>query len=103
MPLSVPIPGGRGIGKVSLMACLETFVRDEILDRDDAWCARFLLFPTLDYLTYIGFPAGTALVAKGAKVGQKAVALEASADSRHPPQALLLPRPVQRQGKLNLL
>lgn len=41
MPLSVPIPGGRGIGKVSLMACLETFVRDEILDRDDAWhCPR---------------------------------------------------------------
>lgn len=37
MPLSVPIPGGRGVGKVSLMACLETFVRDEILDRDDAW------------------------------------------------------------------
>ncbi|GAA5981709.1 hypothetical protein JCM10908_004573 [Rhodotorula pacifica] len=41
MPLSVPIPGGRGIHKVSLMACLETFVRDEILDRDDAWhCPR---------------------------------------------------------------
>ncbi|GAA5871076.1 hypothetical protein JCM3774_005104 [Rhodotorula dairenensis] len=41
MPLSVPIPGGRGVGKVSLMACLETFVRDEILDRDDAWhCPR---------------------------------------------------------------
>lgn len=39
MPLSVPIPGGRGISKVSLMACLETFVRDEILDKDDAWCA----------------------------------------------------------------
>ncbi|GAA5997929.1 uncharacterized protein JCM10292_006915 [Rhodotorula paludigena] len=41
MPLSVPIPGGRGISKVSLMACLETFVRDEILDKDDAWhCPR---------------------------------------------------------------
>lgn len=39
MPLSVPIPGGRGISKVSLMVCLETFVRDEILDKDDAWCA----------------------------------------------------------------
>ncbi|GAA6027384.1 hypothetical protein JCM8097_007815 [Rhodosporidiobolus ruineniae] len=41
MPLSVPIPGGRGISKVTLMACLETFVRDEILDKDDAWhCPR---------------------------------------------------------------
>uniref|UniRef100_A0A0K3C8C0 ubiquitinyl hydrolase 1 n=1 Tax=Rhodotorula toruloides TaxID=5286 RepID=A0A0K3C8C0_RHOTO len=41
MPLSVPIPGGRGIHKVSLMACLEAFVRDEVLDKDDAWhCPR---------------------------------------------------------------
>ncbi|GAA5908331.1 hypothetical protein JCM6882_006804, partial [Rhodosporidiobolus microsporus] len=41
MPLSVPIPGGRGISKVTLMACLEQFVRDEILDKDDAWfCPR---------------------------------------------------------------
>ncbi|BGP15879.1 hypothetical protein JCM10213_003692 [Rhodosporidiobolus nylandii] len=41
MPLSVPIPGGRGVGRVSLMACLETFVRDEVLDKDDAWhCPR---------------------------------------------------------------
>ncbi|BGP39848.1 ubiquitin-specific protease doa4 [Rhodotorula kratochvilovae] len=41
MPLSVPIPGGRGVGKVSLMACLEQFVRDEVLDGDDAWhCPR---------------------------------------------------------------
>ncbi|GEM07441.1 ubiquitin carboxyl-terminal hydrolase 8 [Rhodotorula toruloides] len=41
MPLSVPIPGGRGVNKVSLMACLEAFVRDEVLDKDDAWhCPR---------------------------------------------------------------
>ncbi|GAA6049617.1 hypothetical protein JCM3770_005037 [Rhodotorula araucariae] len=41
MPLSVPIPGGRGVGKVSLVACLEQFVRDEVLDGDDAWhCPR---------------------------------------------------------------
>ena len=103
MPLSVPIPGGRGIGKVSLMACLETFVRDEILDRDDAWCARFLLFSALDYLTDVRASQALSSLQKRAKVGQKAVALEAPADSRHPPQALLLPRPVQRQGKLNLL
>ncbi|GAA5980606.1 hypothetical protein JCM11641_006697 [Rhodosporidiobolus odoratus] len=41
MPLSVPIPAGRGISRVSLVACLENFVRDEILDKDDAWfCPR---------------------------------------------------------------
>ncbi|GAA6013015.1 hypothetical protein JCM10207_008414 [Rhodosporidiobolus poonsookiae] len=41
MPLSVPIPGNRSISKVPLMACLENFVRDEILDKDDAWhCPR---------------------------------------------------------------
>ncbi|KPV75370.1 uncharacterized protein RHOBADRAFT_36223 [Rhodotorula graminis WP1] len=41
MPLSVPIPGGRGVGRVSLLACLEQFVKDEVLDGDDAWhCPR---------------------------------------------------------------
>ncbi|GAA5843592.1 hypothetical protein JCM11251_007125 [Rhodosporidiobolus azoricus] len=41
MPLSVPVPGGRGVSKVTLMACLEQFVRDEVLDGDDAWfCPR---------------------------------------------------------------
>ncbi|GAA5935570.1 hypothetical protein JCM1841_004431 [Sporobolomyces salmonicolor] len=41
MPLSVPIPQHRGLHKVTLMSCLEAFVRDEILDKDDAWfCPR---------------------------------------------------------------
>ncbi|GAA6060086.1 hypothetical protein JCM10212_003047 [Sporobolomyces blumeae] len=41
MPLSVPIPSHRGLHKVTLMSCLEAFVRDEILDKDDAWhCPR---------------------------------------------------------------
>ncbi|GAA5867708.1 hypothetical protein JCM1840_006666 [Sporobolomyces johnsonii] len=41
MPLSVPIPHHRGLHKVTLMSCLEAFVRDEILDKDDAWfCPR---------------------------------------------------------------
>lgn len=37
MPLSVPIPSHRGLHRVTLMSCLEAFVRDEILDKDDAW------------------------------------------------------------------
>ncbi|GAA5999531.1 hypothetical protein JCM5350_000048 [Sporobolomyces pararoseus] len=41
MPLSVPIPSHRGLHKVTLMSCLEAFVKDEILDKDDAWhCPR---------------------------------------------------------------
>ncbi|GAA6022375.1 hypothetical protein JCM11491_003240 [Sporobolomyces phaffii] len=41
MPLSVPIPSHRGVHRVTLMSCLEAFVRDEILDKDDAWhCPR---------------------------------------------------------------
>lgn len=41
MPLSVPIPSHRGLHRVTLMSCLEAFVRDEILDKDDAWCVTF--------------------------------------------------------------
>ncbi|GAA5916849.1 uncharacterized protein JCM6883_000088 [Sporobolomyces salmoneus] len=41
MPLSVPIPSHRGLHRVTLMSCLEAFVKDEILDKDDAWhCPR---------------------------------------------------------------
>ncbi|KAL8278990.1 hypothetical protein RQP46_008659 [Phenoliferia psychrophenolica] len=41
MPLSVPIPSGRGVSKVDLQACIASFVREEILDKDDAWnCPR---------------------------------------------------------------
>lgn len=37
MPLSIPIPSGRGITKASLEDCITAFVREEILDKDDAW------------------------------------------------------------------
>lgn len=40
MPLSVPIPSHRGLHRVTLMSCLEAFVRDEILDKDDAWYVK---------------------------------------------------------------
>lgn len=41
MPLSIPVPSGRGISKVTLQDCISSFVREEILDKDDAW---FVLF-----------------------------------------------------------
>ncbi|KDE05592.1 hypothetical protein MVLG_04087 [Microbotryum lychnidis-dioicae p1A1 Lamole] len=41
MPLSIPIPSGRGITKTTLYECIQGFVREEILDKDDAWfCPR---------------------------------------------------------------
>ncbi|EPQ27025.1 uncharacterized protein PFL1_06935 [Pseudozyma flocculosa PF-1] len=41
MYLSLPIPHGRGISKVTLQQCLDAFVREEILDKADAWnCPR---------------------------------------------------------------
>ncbi|KAK4051132.1 ubiquitin-specific protease doa4 [Microbotryomycetes sp. JL201] len=37
MPLSIPIPSGRGASKATLEECISAFVREEILDKDDAW------------------------------------------------------------------
>lgn len=40
MPLSVPVPAGRNL-KVSLLNCIEAFVREEIMEKDEAWfCPR---------------------------------------------------------------
>lgn len=39
--LSLPVPHGRGVGKVSLGACLDAFVQKEVLDKGDMWnCPR---------------------------------------------------------------
>jgi ubiquitin carboxyl-terminal hydrolase 8 len=39
--LSLPVPHGRGVGKVSLEQCLDAFVREEVLDKADMWnCPR---------------------------------------------------------------
>ena len=41
MYLSLPVPSGRGISKVTLEQCLDAFVREEIMDKADAWnCPR---------------------------------------------------------------
>lgn len=37
MPLSIPVPAGRGISKVTLEDCIAQFVKEEVLDKDDAW------------------------------------------------------------------
>ncbi|CBQ70188.1 related to Ubiquitin carboxyl-terminal hydrolase 4 [Sporisorium reilianum SRZ2] len=39
--LSLPVPHGRGVGKVALQQCLDAFVREEVLDKADMWnCPR---------------------------------------------------------------
>ena len=39
--LSLPVPHGRGVGKVTLQQCLDAFVREEVLDKGDMWnCPR---------------------------------------------------------------
>lgn len=41
MYLSLPIPHGRGIHRATLHQCLEAFVREEVMDKADAWhCPR---------------------------------------------------------------
>lgn len=37
MYLSLPIPAGRGVSKVTLNQCLDHFVREEVIDRENAW------------------------------------------------------------------
>lgn len=37
MYLSLPIPTGRGMSKVSLTQCLDAFLKEEIMEKDDAW------------------------------------------------------------------
>lgn len=37
MYLSLPIPTKRGISKVSLTQCLDAFLKEEIMEKDDAW------------------------------------------------------------------
>lgn len=37
MYLSLPIPSGRGLSKVSLFQCLDAFVKEEVMDKADAW------------------------------------------------------------------
>ena len=39
--LSLPVPHGRHVGKVTLQQCLDAFVREEVLDKGDMWnCPR---------------------------------------------------------------
>lgn len=38
MYLTLPIPAGRGVSKVTLTQCLDAFVRAEVMEKSDAWC-----------------------------------------------------------------
>lgn len=41
MYLSLPVPAGRGINKVTLFQCLDAFVKEEVMEKQDAWhCPR---------------------------------------------------------------
>ncbi|EJU03776.1 cysteine proteinase [Dacryopinax primogenitus] len=37
MYLSLPIPTGRGMSKVTLQQCMDAFVKEEIMEKGDAW------------------------------------------------------------------
>lgn len=37
MYLSLPIPTGRGMNKVTLQQCLDAFVKEEVMEKADAW------------------------------------------------------------------
>lgn len=37
MYLSLPIPSGRGVTKATLFQCLDAFVKEEVMDKADAW------------------------------------------------------------------
>ena len=43
MYLSLPLPSGKGISKVSIGQCIENFVRPETLEGDDAWWVEEVL------------------------------------------------------------
>jgi ubiquitin carboxyl-terminal hydrolase 8 len=37
MYLTLPVPTGRGSSKVSLQQCLEAFIKEEVMEKTDAW------------------------------------------------------------------
>ena len=47
MYLTLPIPTGRGTSKLSLQQCLDAFVKEEVMDKSDAWCVPATPFPRL--------------------------------------------------------
>lgn len=41
LSLSVPVPHGRGVSQATLLQCIDAFVREEVLDKANAWnCSR---------------------------------------------------------------
>lgn len=50
MYLTLPIPAGRGISKVSLQQCLDAFVHEEVMEKSDAWYDIQFLFNFFSHL-----------------------------------------------------
>ena len=38
MYLTLPIPNHRGTNRVTLQQCLDAFVKEEVMEKSDAWC-----------------------------------------------------------------
>ena len=53
MYLTLPIPTGRGNSKVSLQHCLDAFVKEEVMEKSDAWCVPSLARPVHRSLQYL--------------------------------------------------
>ena len=52
MYLTLPIPAGRTVTRVSLQQCIEAFVKEEVMEKSDAWCAITFCSYSHDYLFY---------------------------------------------------
>ena len=65
MYLTLPIPTSRSSSKVTLHQCLDAFVKEEVMEKSDAWCVfpSVGLIPTPHYLS-IFFPFSTHLPKK---------------------------------------
>lgn len=37
MYLTLPIPTHRGMSKITLQQCLDAFVKEEVMEKSDAW------------------------------------------------------------------
>lgn len=43
MYLTLPIPTGRAMSRVSLYQCLDAFVKEEVMEKSDAWFVHDLV------------------------------------------------------------
>lgn len=46
MYLTLPIPTGRAMSRVSLYQCVDAFVKEEVMEKSDAWSVYYLVCST---------------------------------------------------------